>query len=75
VKKEAKNDGSLTLAFPSISTSTFEFDVNKAAQMGCQAVSDFLRSHPDPQLRLILVDKTNSETLQAFRKVKKAKLQ
>eukprot|EP00759_Apiculatamorpha_spiralis_P029516 PhF_6_TR31700/c1_g1_i1/m.46644/K10863/APTX; aprataxin len=73
----------VALAFPSISTNIFMFDVTKAAICGCDAVSRFFQRYSGPayaHIRLMLVDilpkggKTldDSEALSAFSKRWKA---
>jgi O-acetyl-ADP-ribose deacetylase (regulator of RNase III) len=73
--------GELSLAFPSFSTSTFQFDVDKAAQIACKVqiisivshiyikvISEFLEKNNNVKLKLILVE--NSESIcRAFKKV------
>lgn len=61
-------EGLLSLAFPSISTSTFQFDVNKAAQVACEVITEFLKIHDNPNIRLYLVDMSFSDTLKTFKK-------
>ncbi|CAM6129922.1 unnamed protein product [Calypogeia fissa] len=57
-----EDNGSSTLAFPSISTSDFQFDHAKASSVLVEAVAKFLM-HEDPKMRLVLVDLTNSHML------------
>lgn len=52
----SSNDCVQTLAFPSISTSDFHFDHEKAANIILEKVSEFLESHKTLNFRLALVD-------------------
>jgi hypothetical protein len=63
------SNGAKTLAFPSISTSTYAFDVDQAAKSACKVISNFLAKYDDPDIKLVLVDTSNSSALQAFKKV------
>ena len=49
-------DGARTLAFPSLSTCAFAFDVHRAASTLLREVAKFLRQHPNDQLALLLVE-------------------
>jgi len=55
------------LTFPSISTAAFKFDHNIASEVTCDVISIFLQTHPDPRLKVYLVDIKDSETLHIFR--------
>lgn len=58
-----------SLAFPSISTSTFQFDANIAADIACIKVKEFLTQHTDPNIRLYLMDLSESTIIAKFRAV------
>lgn len=45
-----------TLAFPSLSTGAFQFDVHRAAATCMREVSAFLRAHPASDITLVLVE-------------------
>lgn len=66
--KGRKANPARSIAFPSISTSAYKFDVNIAASVAYGVISKFLKKHTDPSLQLYLVDLTDSETLEVFRK-------
>jgi len=57
-----------SLCFPSISTTAYKFDLDKASTIACQVIGEFLASHKDPRIKLFLVDITESPTLDIFRK-------
>eukprot|EP01124_Arcella_intermedia_P006134 TRINITY_DN13602_c0_g1_i1.p1 TRINITY_DN13602_c0_g1~~TRINITY_DN13602_c0_g1_i1.p1 ORF type:complete len:359 (+),score=72.65 TRINITY_DN13602_c0_g1_i1:332-1408(+) len=63
-----QSDGEFSICFPSISTSAYQYDVDRAATVATQVIKEFLLSHTNQQLRLYLVDITDSPTLAAFRK-------
>ena len=63
-------DGKFAIAFPSISTSTYQFDAGKAAVVGCRVITEFLGKFKNPKIKIILVDISESEALKAFRKVR-----
>ena len=48
--------GTRTLAFPSISTGTYSFDVTRAACVCMREVASFLRAHPHEQLAMLMVE-------------------
>ncbi|XP_004364944.2 hypothetical protein CAOG_00073 [Capsaspora owczarzaki ATCC 30864] len=56
------NNFATTLAFPSISTSTYMFDAELASILLVEAVEEFLDAHPDPRIQLLLVDISDSKT-------------
>jgi len=59
---------SFAIAFPSISTTAYQFNIEIAAQIACGVIKKFLANYTDERIRLYLVDKTeNSETLQIFK--------
>lgn len=62
--KELKNQ--YTIAFPSISTSTFQFDEEKAVDIACQEINSFLNTHKETSLKLYLVDISKSSVVQKF---------
>jgi hypothetical protein len=59
-----------TIAMPSISTNTFQFEVDRAAKIACNVVSEFLKEHPEPDIRIAMVDISDSDALKAMRKVR-----
>lgn len=63
-----EDEGRYCLAFPSISTAAYKFDIDRAAVVATEVIRNFLKQHPEPQIRLYLVDLTESETLEKFRK-------
>jgi len=78
-KPSAGSTNPIVLAFPSISTNIFMFDVEKAAAVACGVIQKFLRAHSIPKfstLCLMLVDVPphgkssleDSEALAAFQK-------
>lgn len=68
VSDEDGNSGAFSIAFPSISTSTFAFDINKAVPVTLQVIQQFLAKHPEEDIRIYLVDIADSDTLKIFRK-------
>jgi len=66
--KTKKEEGKYSICFPSISTSVYKFDIQRAAKVATRAIKDFLASYPNVDIRLYLVDITESSTLDAFRK-------
>jgi len=55
------------IAFPSLSTGAFKFDLEKAVPVALDAIAEFLQRHPEPGLRLVLVDAIKSSpALRAF---------
>jgi len=62
--KELKHE--YTIAFPSISTSTFQFDEEKAVNIACQEINSFLNTHKETSLKLYLVDISKSSVVQKF---------
>ncbi|PRP87894.1 putative aprataxin [Planoprotostelium fungivorum] len=65
---EKEEEGHKRIAFPSISTSNYGFDIDRAAKAAVRVITDFLETYNDPDLRLVLVDIQESDTLSAFRK-------
>lgn len=70
-----RSDGTRRLLFPSISTSVFKFDVNRAAQVAAIAIATFLSKHPahrSPNIEISLIDYSptgaETETTRAFAK-------
>jgi aprataxin len=62
------NDGSRTLAFPSISTADFQFDHEKASEIIVETACDFLLKTKKRGLKLVLVDlKEDSDMLTRVR--------
>jgi len=68
-KNKQHPQGYKTIAFPSISTSTYQFDLSKAANTATRVISEFLKYCDDPEVKILLVDISESETLRIFRKV------
>ena len=64
------DDGPRTLAFPSISTSDFQFDLEKASDIIVDCVADFLVRQNE--VRLFLVDLTPSSKILSLVKLKAA---
>ncbi|CAA7406259.1 unnamed protein product [Spirodela intermedia] len=62
------DDGSRTLAFPSISTADFQFDHEKASDIIVDSVADFLARYDG--VRLVLVDLTPSSNILSLVKSK-----
>jgi len=59
---------SYAIAFPSISTTAYKFNIEIAAKIACDVIKRFLAKYTDERIRLYLVDKNeNSETLQVFK--------
>ncbi|KAL6062846.1 aprataxin-like protein, variant 2 [Balamuthia mandrillaris] len=69
-KEEEQEEGAFCIAVPSISTNTFQFDMEQAAEVACRVISDFLQKHKqEKRLRVVLVDfSPHSSCLQIFRK-------
>ncbi|KAL6043514.1 aprataxin-like protein [Balamuthia mandrillaris] len=69
-EKEEQEEGAFRIAIPSISTNTFQFDMEQAAEVACRVISDFLQKHKqEKRLRVVLVDfSPHSSCLQIFRK-------
>ena len=65
----AESSSSYTLAFLSLSTAQYKFDVRVASQVVYEEVQRFLASHPDPALRLILLDRAETRELALYRQV------
>jgi len=65
---QQKEEGRYSLCFPSISTSVYKFNIERAAKVATKVIKEFLLRYPDIDIRLCLVDITESETLDAFRK-------
>jgi len=65
-KKLTDSHANFSIAFPSLSTSTFQFDLSKAAQIATEEIHSFLRSNSDTRLRIYLVDLTQSPTIEEF---------
>ncbi|RWV99254.1 hypothetical protein GW17_00037849 [Ensete ventricosum] len=63
-------DGIHTLAFPSISTSDFQFDLEKASDIIVDSVSDFLKKFDS--VRLVLVDLSDKSKILALVRKKAA---
>jgi len=66
LSQNKKSDKSL--AFPSFSTSIFQFDVDKAAKIACKVIEEFLKKHEDPSINLILIEPNNSTVTRSFKK-------
>ena len=67
---ESEDRGSkenFSLALLSISTLAFEFDIDVAVDVAFQEITQFLKEHPDPSLRVYFVDITDSHHLRKFR--------
>lgn len=67
--KEVENEGEekeAVLAFPSFSTATYKFDLERAAQVAGRVISDFLSTHPG-KFRLVLVT-LDADTEALFRR-------
>lgn len=62
-----EDKGPWTLAFPSISTSDFQFDHEKASSVLVEAVAQFITGE-DSKMRLVLVDLTISHMLSLVRR-------
>eukprot|EP01121_Diplochlamys_sp_Union-15-3_P007838 TRINITY_DN2028_c0_g1_i12.p1 TRINITY_DN2028_c0_g1~~TRINITY_DN2028_c0_g1_i12.p1 ORF type:complete len:227 (+),score=22.31 TRINITY_DN2028_c0_g1_i12:477-1157(+) len=67
LNEDTNNDGRYALAFPSISTSIYQFNKDKAVEAACSVISDFLKTHKDPELKLYIVDIQDSDLLHKFR--------
>jgi aprataxin len=64
--------GAYCIAFPSLSTTEFEFDAEKAVVTALRVIDNFLTRHRDPRIRLILVESDpHSPVLDGFREYKK----
>ncbi|TVU47401.1 hypothetical protein EJB05_07001 [Eragrostis curvula] len=75
-RKQAKGSGSYdigshTLAFPSISTADFQFDLDRASDIIVESAADFLRKYNN--LRLVLVDLSKKSRILSLVKDKAAK--
>lgn len=68
----SSNDCVQTLAFPSISTSDFHFDHEKAANIILEKVSEFLETHKTLNFRLVLVDLVHDSDMLSRVRVKAA---
>ncbi|KAF8683810.1 hypothetical protein HU200_044745 [Digitaria exilis] len=71
--KESDSDyvGSRTLAFPSISTADFQFDLDRASDIIVDTAADFLQKFDD--LRLVLVDLSEKSRILSLVKEKASK--
>lgn len=49
------DEPALVLAFPSFSTATYMFDLDRAARVAAKVIHDFLAAHQDENIRLLLV--------------------
>eukprot|EP01119_Soliformovum_irregulare_P001533 TRINITY_DN11231_c0_g1_i1.p1 TRINITY_DN11231_c0_g1~~TRINITY_DN11231_c0_g1_i1.p1 ORF type:complete len:556 (+),score=146.39 TRINITY_DN11231_c0_g1_i1:57-1724(+) len=67
---QVQNNNNRTLAFPSISTGSFQFPAQKAASIACDILSEFLAEHQDDALlRVILVEpEGNNAVLKEFQR-------
>lgn len=72
VSGTSSNDCVQTLAFPSISTSDFHFDHEKAANIIIEKVSEFLEMHKTSDFRLIMVDLVHDSDMLSRVRVKAA---
>ncbi|KAM3313930.1 hypothetical protein ACQJBY_033052 [Aegilops geniculata] len=71
-KERLSSDTSLcTLAFPSISTADFQFDLEKASEVIVDAATDFVQKHDN--VRLVLVDLSQKSRILSLVKDKAAK--
>ncbi|VAH89873.1 transcription factor bHLH140-like [Triticum dicoccoides] len=71
-KEKVSSDTSLcTLAFPSISTADFQFDLEKASEVIVDAATDFVQKHDN--VRLVLVDLSQKSRILSLVKDKAAK--
>uniref|UniRef100_A0A453IAM8 Macro domain-containing protein n=1 Tax=Aegilops tauschii subsp. strangulata TaxID=200361 RepID=A0A453IAM8_AEGTS len=71
-KERVSSDTSLcTLAFPSISTADFQFDLEKASEVIVDAATDFVQKHDN--VRLVLVDLSQKSRILSLVKDKAAK--
>jgi len=66
-----RGDSSMSLCFPSISTTAYKFDLERAVPIACAVIKDFLQKNNDPRIRLYLVDLFESATLCKFREESK----
>jgi len=48
--------GAFSIAFPSISSDEFAFDDERAASVAIRVIDHYLARHPDPRIRLIMVE-------------------
>lgn len=73
-EKEAKPvkapKNTYSIAMPSISTGTFQFDVDKAVQIACDEIGNFLRANMNSGIRIYLLDISNSIIIKKFKEVK-----
>jgi len=61
-------DPKFCIAFPSISTAAFAFDMDRASTIACEVISEFLQKHKDnTRIHLYLVDISESRVLSLFR--------
>ena len=69
---EEEEDGKYTLAFCSLSTSTFKYDLEEAGKVLFKALNSFLHQNKDLPFKLILLDLKESETLKTYRRIFKS---
>jgi O-acetyl-ADP-ribose deacetylase (regulator of RNase III) len=65
---DQKEEGKYSLCFPSISTSVYKYDINRAAKVTTRVIKEFFNKYPDIDVRLYLVDIQESATLETFKK-------
>jgi hypothetical protein len=61
--------GKMTLVFPSFSTSHFSYDPETAAKVAMECISEFLKSHSEKDIELVLVESKETLAFKAFQKV------
>jgi aprataxin len=69
--KESDDNGSQTLAFPSISTADFQFDLDRASDIIVDTAADFLKKFDN--IRLVLIDLSKKSRILSLVKDKASK--
>ncbi len=55
--KLAAENGCRSVAFPSISTGIYRFPLEKASGIAVSAIQEFLKAHPDMEVRMVCFDR------------------
>lgn len=59
----AASAGCRTVAFPAISTGAFRFPADKAARIAWATITDFLRTHPQPETVYLVFFEENARSI------------
>eukprot|EP01001_Neometanema_parovale_P006592 NODE_2943_length_1310_cov_101.146588_g2794_i0.p1 GENE.NODE_2943_length_1310_cov_101.146588_g2794_i0~~NODE_2943_length_1310_cov_101.146588_g2794_i0.p1 ORF type:complete len:398 (-),score=69.89 NODE_2943_length_1310_cov_101.146588_g2794_i0:116-1249(-) len=56
------------ILFPVLPPKHFQYEPEKAVEIGCKAIHDFLQAHQEQKIRLVLFERKQSEALKLFKK-------